>query len=206
MDLFAANIDRYIAERIRAAREDIASEPEAASVADDPMYADDIRKRPFVNFRGGKIYRRVGKREIIYEIAPSQIRAIRSCDKLSCIETQDGQEHLCDGTLSEFVRIFPSELLRVRRDLVVNRSLIREFHVLPRGCGEAKRRRLVVDGLPEPLEVARREVPEVERRILEQAEFDRIFDELAPTEDPMGVKLVVPRHQRGHFTRYLPGG
>lgn len=75
---------------------------------------------------------------------------------------------------------------------------------MPRGCGEAKRRRLVVDGLPEPLEVARREVPQVERRILEQAEFDRIFDELAPTEDPMGVKLVVPRHQRGYFARYLP--
>lgn len=204
MDLSAANIDQYIAERVRAAREAIASEPEVTSVADDPMYADDIRKRPFVNFRGGKIYRRIGKREIIYEIAPSQIRAIRSCDKLSCIETLDGREHLCDGTLSEFVRIFPSDLLRVRRDLVVNRALIREFHVLPRGCGEAKRRRLVVDGLPEPVEVARREVPEVERLILEQAEFDRIFDELAPTEDPMGVKLVVPRHQRAHFSRYLP--
>ncbi|TAM04912.1 MAG: hypothetical protein EPN70_10125 [Paraburkholderia sp.] len=204
MDLSAANIDRYIAERVRAAREAIASEPPGLAVADDPMYADDIRKRPFVNLRGGKIYRRVGKREIIYEISPRQIRAIRSCDKLSCITTLDGQEHLCDGTLSEFVRLFPSDLLRVRRDLVVNHSLISEFHVLPRGCGEAKRRRLVVDGLPEPVEVARREVPEVERHILEQAEFDRIFDELAPTEDPMGVKLVVPRHQRGHFARYLP--
>ncbi len=83
MDLFAANIDRYIAERVRAAREAIASEPPAASVADDPMYADDIGKRPFVNLRGGKIYRRIGKREIIYEIAPSHIRAIRACDKLS---------------------------------------------------------------------------------------------------------------------------
>lgn len=204
MHLSAATIDQYIAERVRAVRDAIASEPPAASVVDDPMYADDIRKRPFVNLRGAKIYRRIGKREIIYEIAPWQIRAIRSCDKLSCIETLDGQEHLCDGTLSEFVRIFPSELLRVRRDLVVNRSLIREFHVLPRGCGEAKRRRLVVDGLPEPVEVARREVPEVERRILEQAQFDRIFDELAPTEDPMGVKLVVPPHQRGNFARYLP--
>lgn len=204
MDLSAATIDQYIAERVRAAREAIASEPGAVSVANDPMCADDIRKRPFVNLRGGKIYRRVGKREIIYEIAPWQIRAIRACDKLSCITTLDGQEHLCDGTLNEFVRIFPSELLRVRRDLVVNRALIREFHVLPRGCGEAKRRRLVVDGLPEPVEVARREVPEVERRILEQAEFDRIFDELAPEEDPMGVKLVVPRHQRCHFARYLP--
>lgn len=64
--------------------------------------------------------------------------------------------------------------------------------------------RNVVDGLPEPVEVALREVPEVKRRILEQAEFDRIFDELAPTEDPMGVRLTVPRHQRGHFARYLP--
>ena len=204
MDLFAANIDRYIAERVRAAREAIASDCETAPVVDDPMYADDIRKRPFVNLRGGKIYRRIGKREIIYEIAPGQIRAIRACDKLSCITTLDGQEHLCDGTLSEFVRIFPAEMLRVRRDLVVNRSLIREFHVLPRGCGEAKRRQLVVDGLPQPVEVARREVPEVERRILEQAEFDRIFDELAPDADPMGVKLIVARHQRGHFARYLP--
>lgn len=62
----------------------------------------------------------------------------------------------------------------------------------------------MVDGLPEPVEVARREVPEVERRILEQAEFDRIFDELAPAADPMGVKLVVPRHRRAHFSRYLP--
>lgn len=176
----------------------------AQRVGGDPMYADDIRKRPFVNLHGGKIYRRVGKREIIYEIAPWQIRAIRACDKLSCITTLDGQEHLCDGTLSAFVRIFPSALLRVRRDLVVNRSLIREFHVLPRGCGEAKRRQLVVDGLPEPVEVARREVAEVERRILEQAEFDRIFDELAPDADPMGVRLVVPRHQRSHFARFLP--
>ena len=79
-----------------------------------------------------------------------------------------------------------------------------DLDVLSRGCGEAKRRRLVVDGLTESIEVAWREVPEVERWILEQAEFDRFFDELAPTEDPMGVKLVVPRHRRGQFARYLP--
>lgn len=139
MDLFAANIDRYIAERVRAAREAIASEPPAASVADDPMYADDIGKRPFVNLRG----------ERFTAASASERSSTRSRRRISepsahatssrCIETLDGQEHLCDGTLSEFVRIFLFELLRVRRDRVVNRSLIRKFRVLPRGCGEAKR-------------------------------------------------------------------
>ncbi|VWD61482.1 hypothetical protein BCO71033_06609 [Burkholderia contaminans] len=54
------------------------------------------------------------------------------------------------------------------------------------------------------MEVAQLEVPEVEHRILEQVEFDCIFDDLVSMDEPQGIKLVVPRHQSGRFARYLP--